>query len=71
MVVMNIHETGFKDGKFSAKIDFLSDNAIPKADLPEEYECNGTTYIVDAGSSIVTIAGDVALKGESGWGDYL
>lgn len=71
MIVTGAVKTKYVDNKFHGRIDFLADEKVNVSDIPEEVEYDGTTYVVDPGSTITTINGDMMIKGESKWGEWL
>jgi len=71
MTILNLKETSFQNGKFKARVDLLIDEKVDKANLPSSVTFHDKEYPLDAGSTIVTPGGDVVIRGEQGWGDWL
>lgn len=71
MVIIGVVKTKYESNKFFGRVDFLADEKVETSDIPTEVQHDQTTYQVDTGSTVTTISGDVRIKGEQGWGDWL
>lgn len=71
MTILNLKETKFQNGKFKARVDLLIDEKITASELPDSVTLHDKEYPLDAGSTVITPAGDVIIRGEQGWGDWL
>lgn len=62
----------YEDGDRYVKVDIIADAKPDKLPITGEdvVGLSNSDYI-GVGSVIVTVAGDCAIRGESGWGDWL
>lgn len=71
MTILDLKETTYHNGKFKARAELLIDEKVDVSELPDSVTWREKEYPLDAGSTVITTAGDVVIRGEEGWGDWL
>ena len=69
MTLVNGEKKSLANGVRGLRGDFIVDEMVETSQLPETWDDG--RYVIVPGSTVITPNGDVAIKGEEGWGDWL